>query len=89
MSPIEIWASANYWSQSVPKDFDFVFAQTSKNKVLVVESQDEYDYCWAMQLIYGGEIKIIIRDGGLEVRDYLKLFTWVFTTWDPTDRNRI
>lgn len=89
MSPVEIWASANYWNQAVLKDFDFVFAQSSKKRVLVVESQDEYDYCWAMQLIYGGEIKIVIRDGGLEVRDYLKLFTWVFTTWDPADRNRI
>lgn len=89
MSPVEIWANATFWAKAVEKDFDFVFNQTSNKKVLVVESQDEYDYCWAMQLIYGGEIRIVLHESGLTVQDYLKLFTWVFTTWDPHDRNRI
>ena len=88
MSPVDIWVSVSYAITSVPKDFDFMFQSGGKKRVLIVESQDEYDYCWAMQLIYGGEITIVI-DRSADLRDYLNLFTWVFTTWDPSDRNRI
>lgn len=89
MSPVDIWCSPSMSFPGGVSSFELMFANTIKKKVLVVESQDEFDYCWAMQLVVGGEIKIIIREGGLEVRDYLKLFVVVYTTWDPADPNRI
>lgn len=88
MSPVDVWVSTRFFA-AAPSDLESVAQQPSKKKILVVESQAEYDYCWAMQLMVGGEYRIHIRDSGLEAADYLKLFTWVYTTWDPSDPNRI
>lgn len=89
MSPVDFWASCRHWAKTESVDIERVFTGSSKKRLIVVENQDEYDYCWAMQLMYGQPTKIFINEGGLTVKDYLEAFSWVFTTWDPTDRNRI
>ena len=89
MSPVEFWGSCSFWGQAKELSIEKVFDTVSKKCVIVTESQDEHDYCWAMQMIMGREIQVVIKDPDLEVGDYLKKFSWVFTTWDPADRNRI
>ena len=91
MSPVEFW-----WNKlgvyGEPVGIDKAFSQPhsypKRKSVIIVESQDEYDYCWAMQAIMGCEIDIIIDPGALP-QSYYPPFSWVFTTWDPSDRNRI
>lgn len=58
------------------------------DKVLIVENHAEEEIMEAMQYIYGSELTIAIHDGR-PLDDYLKLFSRVYTSWDPTDRNRI
>lgn len=89
MSPVELWASSRWWSTPQPRDFDWLAENSTKQILIVVESQDEYDYCWAMQLMVGFECEIRIKDDDLRLPDYVKMFAWVVTTWDPADRNRI
>jgi hypothetical protein len=89
MSPVELWANSRWWNQAVLRDFDWLAGISAKQLLIVVESQDEYDYCWAMQLIAGFECKIIIKDDDLHLPDCVKMYSWVITTWDPSDRNRI
>lgn len=89
MSPVEIWMSATYWNQAKEVEMAKMFEMANKKSLLIVESEDEYNYCWAMQLICGGEIQMILKEDWLNIGDYLKKFSRVFTTWDPSDRNRI
>lgn len=91
MSPVEFWWSklGVYGEQvEVDKAFSQPYSFPKRKTVILVESQDEYDYCWAMQMIMGTEVDIIIAPGATP-QEYYPPFSWVFTTWDPSDRNRI
>lgn len=88
MSPVEFWCTTD-WGTPIAVELERVFGTVANKQVIIVESQDEYDYCWSMQLMMGSEINIIIHESGKTVQDYLRDFFWVFTTWDPADRNRI
>lgn len=63
--------------------------QNPGDKVLLVENQEEEEIMEAMQLMYGAEMPIAIIDPDKSLDYYLKLFAWVYTSWDPQDRNRI
>jgi len=89
MSPVHFWLRRMGWATEevdIERVFDAI-VPTNK-KVLLVESQEEYDYCWAMQMMMGSEIQIII-DKGASPSEYVDRFSRVFTTWNPSDRNRI
>lgn len=89
MSPVEFWASRRVWSKANECSIDRVFDPVLSKKILLVENQVEHDYCWAMQLVMGDEVRIELWDRELTVAEYCQRFSWVFTTWDPSDRNRI
>lgn len=88
MSPVEFWMR-RFAFDTEEVDIEKVFEPIPKGKkVLLVENYDEYNYCWSMQLMCGDEIQIVI-DKGANPSEYLDRFSRVFTTWDPSDRNRI
>lgn len=58
------------------------------DSILLVETQDELDYCFALQFVLGGSIPLEIWDGTDPTTEFL-LHDPIVTTWDPTDRNRI
>lgn len=61
---------------------------TLGDKILLVENEAEAELMDAMQLMYGSELIISVYTGD-SLETYLKHFAWVYTSWDPTDRNRI
>lgn len=67
--------------------FDCIGGQ--HGKILLVENEAEAELMDALQLIYGSELLIDIKDPDTTLERYLQLFSWVFTSWDPRDRNRI
>lgn len=73
---------------SIDKAFSQPSRYPTRKAVILVESQDEYDYCWAMQMIMGCEVEIRLAPG-TNPTELLGEFSWVFSTWDPMDRNRI
>ncbi|MNF51026.1 hypothetical protein D3C84_323370 [compost metagenome] len=86
---VDFWLRRVGWPvEEVDIEKVFEPVPRGRKKVLLVENQEEHDYCWAMQMMLGSEIEIII-DRGAEVLSYLKDFSRVFTTWNPRDRNRI
>lgn len=87
MSPVELYWVSKFNGVDLVDDWDRVFAH-SRNLV-VVESQDEYDFIWAMQLVHGGEISIKFHDGSTMSQYRMSIQGKLYTTWDPTDRNRI
>lgn len=58
--------------------------------VFLVENQQEYDLVFALQYMYGVEVTIFTKPQCSvgEVREYLRSFDVIFTSWDPLDRNR-
>ena len=86
---VDFWLRRMGWAtEEVDIEHVFDAIVPTKKKVLLVESQEEYDYCWAMQMMMGSEIQIIINKGA-NPSEYLDRFSRVFTTWNPNDRNRI
>ena len=86
---VDFWLRRMGWATEevdIERVFDAI-VPTNK-KVLLVASQEEYDYCWSMQMMMGSEIQIII-DRGANPLEYIDRFSRVFTTWNPSDRNRI
>lgn len=59
------------------------------NKILLVENAAEEELMEVMQLIYGSELLITIKDPDRSLENYLQHFSRVYTSWDPRDRNRI
>lgn len=89
MSPVEFWCTHRYSRIPEEADIEHVYGMPKPSKILLVESQEEYDYCWAMQMVMGAELNIQIMDRDRTPASYLDHFVRVFTTWDPSDRNRI
>lgn len=90
MSPVVLYQSAKWSGSSEVDDWAKVFDHP-KNIVLV-ESKEEEDYIWTMQLIYGGEVQIKYYEQGVSLRTYRMSPHGngrVFCTWDPNDPNRI
>ena len=86
---VDFWLRRMGWAtEEVEIDRVFEPVPQGKKKVLLVENYDEYNYCWAMQMMFGDEIQIII-DKGANPSEYVDRFSRVFTTWNPNDRNRI
>ena len=88
MSPVELWRSHRFAQSVYVEDWDEVFKP--KNLVLV-ESKEEEDYVWAMQLVHGCEIRIEHFNDAIGLRTYRMKTSpgCVYMTWDPSDRNRI
>lgn len=58
-------------------------------KLLLVENREEEELMEAMQFMYGSELNIQIWDRSKTLERYLQMFSRVYTSWDPRDRNRI
>lgn len=89
MSPVEIYKSTQFIGSYLVDDWAEVFDHP-RNLVLV-ETQDEFDYIWAMQMVYGGEVQIEFTDGSI-----MRMYRMrprgngrVYCTWNPNDPNRI
>lgn len=90
MSPIVLYQSAKWTGSSMVDDWAKVFDHP--RNIVLVESQEEEDYIWSMQLIYGGEVQIKHYTNGTPLRSYRMAARGngrVFCTWDPNDPNRI
>lgn len=61
----------------------------NNGKILLVENEDEAELMDALQFIYGSELVIAIYERGRTLESYLQMFSRVYTSWDPRDRNRI
>lgn len=59
-----------------------------KRSIVLVESPEELELVEALQLIYGQEVNVHPMPG-TTIQEVLEHYSVVFTTWDPTDRNRI
>ena len=89
MSPVVLYRSAKWMGSVMVDDWSVVFQ--NPNNLVLVESKDEEDFIWSMQMIYGGEVKIEQFDSGKQMSRY-RMATYpaaVFCTWDPNDPNRI
>lgn len=88
MSPVELWRSAKWVTSEKVEDWAVVFSHPQN--LVLVESKDEEDYIWAMQMLHGGEVRIEQFDSDKPLRTYrMSTNGHVFTTWDSADRNRI
>lgn len=89
MSPVEFWAKTRFtsWHRVTWEELSLEKRDKTKHVVLV-ENQLEEDFVFSLQMILGIELNIRQYDGnGLE--NYSSMFQVVYTTWDPSDRNRI
>lgn len=63
--------------------------QPASFKVIVlVESPEELELAEVLQLIHGQEINLHPVPGA-DMDEIFQHYSRVFTSWDPTDRNRI
>lgn len=88
---LEWWMHAPYRKGIKVEDEASLFDPHRFKKVIVlVESEAEYDLTYALQFIYGGTVEIkIFKDNTEDIWPYLDVFSRVYTSWDPFDRNRI
>lgn len=85
---IEIYRSNKFLQNKLIEDWAEIF-EDPKN-ILLVESQEELDFFWAMQLVFGNEIDIRMYDPNISLPTYRMSTTgYLFLTWDPWDRNII
>ena len=72
------------------EDWSVVFDHP--RNIVLVESKEEEDYIWSMQMIFGGEVQIEQYVPGTPLRAYRMAARGngrVYCTWDPTDPNWI
>ena len=87
---LEWWGHTRQAKGMQVVDESCLFNGTKAGTLLLVESQGEYDLADALQFIYGGEVSIVIfNDNTEDIWPYLDVFSRVYTSWDPFDRNRI
>ena len=89
MSPIVLYRSGKWTSYTMVDDWSVIFQ--NPHNIVLVESKQEEDYIWSMQMIFGGEVKIEQYTGELPLgRMRMRAYPGsVFCTWDPNDPNRI
>lgn len=90
MSPIVLYRSGKWTSSTMVDDWSVVFDHP--RNIVLVESKEEEDYIWSMQMIFGGEVQIEQYVPGTALRAYRMAARGngrVYCTWDPTDPNWI
>lgn len=90
MQPLEWWVSS-IMKKGVPiSEEDAYTTKFSKDKLFIVENQDEADLAQALQYIYGTEVDVIVgnRITMEDILSYLNSFSRVYTSWDPLDSQR-
>lgn len=87
---LEWWrAGPPYDAGSV--DESIVFGPFSGRRIILVESQEEYDLAYALQFMYGSEVKLelVSRLSAADLFTYRTKHARVYTSWDPLDPNRL
>lgn len=86
---VEVWKSAKFACDQKVENWEEVYSRPQN--LMLVETQEEYDFFWVMQLVYGCEIRVQFLDRDIGMRKY-RMDAYpghVYTTWEPADRNRI
>lgn len=89
MSPVELWRSNRFAQSKYIDDWAEVFS--SPKNLILTENQEERDYLWSMQMVFGCEVRIEPYNPDIGLRTYRMKTSpgCVYLTWDPADRNRI
>lgn len=74
-----------------PVEETYVFGPFKGRRIVLVESQEEYDLAYALQFMYGSEVKLelVNRLSAAELFEYRTKHARVYTSWDPLDPNRL
>lgn len=90
MQPLEWWVSSSMKKGVKVSEEDAYSAKFYKDKLFIVENEDEKDLAEALQFIYGSTIEVIVgnRITIQDIVSYLDVFSRVYTSWDPLDPQR-